>query len=79
MYLVVFDQHAKRLSGWHYQRLREIGGEWIQRSVVLCGEREVNTFVKVLQSFGVGDVRVFRSEEIRKVFRGSATRDYDKS
>ena len=27
MRLVVFDQHARRLSGWHYEKLKAVGGE----------------------------------------------------
>ena len=74
--MVVFDQHARRLSGWHYEKLRAVGGEWIQRSVVLCAEDEVGRLVEMLVRFGVRDIRVFAAEEVEI---GGAWEDYDKS
>lgn len=61
MYLVVFDKRGKGLSGWHYRQLKKLGGEWIQRSVVLLGGPEEAEGLRTkLREFGVQKIVVFQ-------------------
>ena len=65
MYLVIFDKSGRSLSGWHYDKLREFGAQWIQKSAIWVNDVGVaGELVETLREFGVQKIRVFKAIDV---------------
>jgi len=60
-YLVSFDKSGRSLSGWHYSKLRELGAERIQKSVLKVRDiDQAKQTMRLLKESGVQEIRVFK-------------------
>jgi hypothetical protein len=65
VYLVTFDKPGRSLSGWHYSKLREIGAERIQKSVLKMRDIDhAKDAVKLLRESGVREIRIFKAVDV---------------
>ncbi len=65
VYLIIFDKPGRSLSGWHYRKLREFGGRWIQRSAIEVSDAATaRELVEALREFGVREIRIFKAADI---------------
>ncbi len=65
VYLIIFDKPGRSLSGWHYAKVRNLGGESIQKSAIGVDDIEIaREIVGALRKYGVNRIRVYRAVDV---------------
>ena len=65
VYLIIFDKSGRSLSGWHYGKIRRIGGTSIQKSAIRADDVDVaRGLAQTLRGFGVQKIRVYKAVDI---------------